>query len=257
MKNEVDEFLGGLKGEQNNDPFKPESDDPFANNSFKTVEKTEDKGEKVENEKPLPFHKDPKLAKFIEKEVSKRMADFKPETVKEKEDKADEITEVLTRIIGNDTPEKLSAIKDFKKVIMDREVNGAKNAIEQFQSLQREEQAIYKEAENEVEAGFESIEEQFGVDLDSPQATKTRNDFIDFVQRISPKDSEGNITQYPDFTESFKIFQEMGAKKAPSNSKNKELASKSISRSSDASNAPVSGDKSWKAVDKLFGKLVN
>ena len=255
MSNEVDEFLSGLKGEQNGDPFAPQSEDPFENTSAtKEVE-----GETEEDEKPLPFHKDPKVQKFIEKEISKRLSEIKPnEEQRFKEevvDKEDEITDVLTRIIGNDTPEKLSAIKDFKKVIMEREDRGAEKALQAIQAQQQEEQEVYKEAENEVEQGFENIEETFGVDLDAPQSSKMRNNFIDFVQRISSKDEDGNIVEYPDFTESFQIFQEMNKKTMPSNSRNKELASKSISRGSDASNAPVSGGKSWKDVEKFFNRL--
>ena len=258
MSNEVEDFLNTVKGEVKDDPFKPESKDPFENISSKEEVKADDKGEKEEDEKPIPFHKDPKILKFIEKEVSKKLAEQAPsEEQRFKEeigDKEDEITSVLTRIIGNDTPEKLSAINDFKKVLLAREDKGAEKALKYFQEQQEQEEQVYKEAENEVEQGFENIEEQFGIDLDSPQSSKTRNDFIDFVQRISPKDSEGNIVEYPDFVETFSVFQDIN-KKTVSNSRNKELASKSISRSTDASNAPVSGDKSWKAVEKLFNKL--
>ena len=254
MTSEVEDFLNGGQGKEQSDPFKPESKDPFENLSSK-----EEVGEKEEvDEKPLPFHKDPKVAKFIEKEISKRMADYKPSAEKEFReeviDKEDAITDVLVRIIGNDTPEKLSAIKDFKKVLLEREDKGAEKALNYFQEQQAKEQEVYKEAENEVEQGFESIEETFGIDLDAPNATKVRNDFIDFVQRISPKDRDGNIVEYADFTESFSLFQEMN-KKPSSNSRNKELASRGVSRGADASNAPVSGDKSWKAVEKLFSKL--
>jgi len=78
--NEVDEFLGGLKGEQDNDPFKSEAKDPFEN----LGSKEEVKGSEEEvDEKPLPFHKDPKITKFIEKEISKRMEEYKPSAEKE------------------------------------------------------------------------------------------------------------------------------------------------------------------------------
>jgi len=257
MSNEVDEFLSGVKGEVQDDPFKQESEDPFKNAS--SEKEVGDKEEEVD-EKPLPFHKDPKITKFIEKEISKRMEDLKPSAEREfKEeigDKEDEISDVLARIIGNDTPEKLAAIKDFKKVIMDREDKGAEKALAYMQKERENEQAVYKEAEDEVEQGFERIEETFGVDLDAKESSKLRNDFIDFVQKIASKDGEGNIVEYPDFTESFNIFQEMN-KKPASNSRAKELASKSISRASDASAAPVSGDKSWKAVDKIFSRFIS
>ena len=138
---------------------------------------------------------------------------------------------------------------------MDREDRGAEKAIQAIQAERQEEQEVYKDAENEVEQGFENIADTFGVDLDAPQSSRMRNNFIDFLAKISPKDGEGNIVEYADFETSFETFQEINKKTMPSNSRNKELASRSVSRGSDASNAPVSGDRSWKAVEKLFGRL--
>ena len=258
MSKEVDEFLNGVQGEQDNDPFKPESNDPFTDNSSQKEEVKKEE-EKEEDVKPLPFHKDPKVLKFIEKEVNKKLEGVKPtETERFKEETGnedDDITDVLTTIIGNDTPERVKAVKDFKKILLEREDKGAEKALKYFQEQQQKEQQVYKDAENEVEQGFESIEERFGIDLDAPQSSKLRNDFIDFVTKISPKDTEGNIVQYADFEASFETFQEMNKRTAPSNSKAKELASKSIARANDASSVPVTGDKSWKAVEKLFGRL--
>jgi hypothetical protein len=97
-------------GEDNKDPLDKTPEDPFAKH---TVEE-----EVVEEEaKPLPFHKDPKVQKFIDKQVEKRLENFKQvETPKEAQGD-DDVTDVLTRLIGNDTPEKLSMLKDFKNVL--------------------------------------------------------------------------------------------------------------------------------------------
>lgn len=248
--NVVNEFLGLEEPKEN--PFEQETTDPFA--SQEAEEKEEGEATKVD-EKPLPFHKDPKVQKFIDKEVSKRLENFKPETVIQGQPE-DEITELLTRVIGNDTPEKMSAIKDFKKVLLDREEKGAEKALKQFRDMQEEEKKAAKEALAEVENGLESIEETFNVDLssDTPLAKKTRTEYLNFVQRIAPKNEEGGVASYPDFQETFKLFQE--TKKSPPQTRAKALASRGMSRSTEASTPAVKGN-SWSEVEKFFNKLGN
>ncbi len=257
-KNEVDEFLGDVKKDSNEDPFKQESEDPFASKEAKT-DKVED--EVVADEKPLPFHKDPKVQRYIQKEIEKvtkggtRISETE-KFVKDTNDK-DEADEILTRIIGNDTPEKIQGIKDFKRLLNGLTEKARNEALESIEARQQEEVQQEQQAQEELEQGFENIEETFSVDISSntPVARKTRNEFIDFIKRVSPKDADGEIIAYPDFEETFKLFQERTAKTAPSNSKAKELASRSMSRSGDASNAPKQKSNSWDDVDRLFSKL--
>lgn len=256
MANEVDEFLKGVDDSPKDDPFKPESADPF-----QTKEPAKVEGEEKKDDKPLPFHQDPKVQRFIQREVEKRLGDKPTETerfVQETaNDKEDEISDVLTRIIGNDTPEKVAAIKDFKKVLGNLEEKGAQKALAQIEAQASEERQAEIEAQNELVDGFQAIEDTFEVDLTSnnPQAKKERSEFVDFIKRVSPKDEEGQVIQFPDLEETYKLFKE--TKKPESNNRAKELSSRSMARSSDASNIQATGDKSWKAVDKLFSRLSN
>lgn len=254
-KNEVDDFLDGLNNEVQENPFEQTpSEDPF-----KIADKEE--GEVVEKEeKPIPFHKDPKLQRYIEKELDKRLASIKPTeterfTRETSSNEADNLTDILTRIIGNDTPERIAAVKDFRKELSTLEERGAQRALQEIQQLSQEDQRAEQEAQEELAQAFDDIEENFDVDLtsNSANARKTRNDFIDFVKRVSPKDRDGEVIDYPDFQETFALFKE--TQKPQSNDRAKALASRSLSRSSDASRAPVSTDNSWKAVDKLLSKL--
>lgn len=252
MANEVDSFLEDISPKKD-DPFKEESSDPFEKTAPKAEEKVE---EEVKEEKPLPFHKDPKVQRFIEKELTRKMGELKTSqpqaTAAEVKDEADEI---LTRIIGNDTPEKVSAIRDFKRYLSSLEEKGAEKAISQLQKKQEEERQAEVEAREELDRGFDSIEETYGVDIssNSPLAKKMRNEFVDFIKRVSPKDENGEVVQFPDLMETFALFQDMNKAKTPSRAK--EAASRSMARSNDASTVPVNDDKSWKAVDKLFSKF--
>ncbi len=249
MNDEVDKFLEETG--KNNDPFTPESEDPFKS-SVSDKKEVEEKAE----DKPLPFHKDPKVQRFIEKELEKRISGLKLTSSSNiVQEVKDEMDDVLARIIGNDTPEKVSAIKDLKKVLNGLEEKGAQKALTTLQKQQEDARLEEKKAMDELNQGFESIEESYSIDLTSnaPAAKKMRTDFIDFIKRISPKDEDGEVSQLPDMNEAFALFQDMNKSKV--SSKAKDLSSRSMARSSDASNAPVSGDKSWKAVDRIFSKL--
>ena len=249
MANEVDEFLDGLNNEPQDDVLEKKSDDPF--------KKEEVREEVTEEDKPLPFNKDPKVQKYIEKEISKKLESFKPtETerfVKEAttKDEQDEILASLTEIVGNDTPQKVSAVNRLRKALAGSEERAVTRAISELENISTREQEAESqaeaEAESELDEGFESIESQFGIDLYSPSNTKIKNDFIDFVIRVAPKDSNGEVVEYPDFQETFKLFKDT----RKTNNRAKELSSRSMSRSGDASSVKPKGI-SWSDVDKLF-----
>ena len=247
MTNEVDEFLGDIK-EVKEDPFKSETEDPLAQ---------PEKVEKEEEEK-LPFHKDPKVQRFIEKEIERRMP--QPQVIErevEVKSEEDPLLDVLTRVIGNDTPEKISAIKDFQRALDSRDERTRQAALQELDARENEEREAEVEATNELVQGFEDIEDTFGVDITSnrPQAQKTRSEFVDFIKRVAPKDSEGQVTEFPDLEETFALFQDLKKESNPTSNRAKELASRSVSRSGDASVVPQTTDKSWNAVERWFSKL--
>ena len=248
MNNEENEFLSGLN----------QAEQSFEENENLFGEQPVVQEEAEEEEKPLPFHKDPKVQRYIQKEIEKAQRSqpsAERQFIEDTKQDDDEGTAILERIIGNDTPEKVAAIKDFKKYLTSLEEKGADRAMTQLQ--QREEEARQEEAQasEEIEQGFEDIEDTFGVDISSnaPQARKTRNEFIDFIKRVAPKDSEGNVTALPDLTETFELYQSTQTR--PSNTRAKELASRGMTRSNNSTEAPQDKDVSWKAVDKFFGSF--
>lgn len=247
----VRNFLGETELEVN--PFEENLKDPF------TQEETpEETNEEVE-EKPLPFHKDPKIQKFIDKEISKRLAEIQPnETEKftrENTQENDEVTDVLVRLIGNDTPEKLSMVKEFKNVLEKGTQRAKQEAIEELNARQYAEVKADQEAQQELETAFENIEETFNVDIssNSPLAKKTRQEFVTFVEKIAPKDRNGDILDYPDMISAFETYQDM--KKATSQpSRAKELASRGMSRSAETTVKPQQ-KMNWDAVDSYMETL--
>lgn len=257
-KSAVDEFLEDVNGkatpEADNDfgfP-NPENMDGQLFEGVKPQEKEEEE-EEEEPKKPLPFNKDPKVLKFIEKEVAKRLDNFKPEVPEMvTEERGDEIEDILTRIIGNDTPEKVSAVRDFKKVLIERENKGAEKAIAEWENRRQSELREEQEATAQLEAGLESIEETFNVDLTSNR--KMRTEFLDFVEKIAPKDANGDVIDYPDFEETFRVFKEM--KKPQPNLRAREIASRGLERTTEAKPQQPQ-DYSWRGVEKMLNELFN
>lgn len=241
-KSELDAFMGELAGNSNADPLDSKQDDPFAH--FDKEEEQEEIQEEVKDEKPLPFHKDPKIQKYLdkrEKEIEERLGEKygKQETaVKEPVD--DEVTDVLIRLIGNDTPEKLSMVKEFRNVLEKGTQRAKQEAIEELQSRQYAEVQADREAEQELENAFENIEETFDVDITSNNAIarKTRQEFVSFVEKIAPKDRNGDIVDYPDMNSAWETFSEMKKATAQPN-RAKDLASRSMARSAETTSEPV------------------
>lgn len=250
-KTAVEAFLGELEGHNEKNTFETPKEDPFIPEET-PVEK------EPEEEKALPFNKDPKIQKYLEKrerEMEERIKNsFKPEVIT-KEPEKDEVTDVLIRLIGNDTPEKLSMVKEFKSILEKGTERAKAEALAELDSRQTREQQADRDAEIELETAFDNIEEIFDVDITSnnPIAKKTRQEFVSFVEKIAPKDRNGDVIDYPDMNSAWETFSEM--KKATSvPSRAKELASRGMSRS--AETQPNNQTKvGWDAAEEFISSL--
>ena len=225
----VQKFLGeiGDKGDKN--PFEENPEDPFAKEG-ETKEVVEAK------EKPLPFNRDPKIQKYIQKEISKHLEELRERPVKETPQETDDY---YARLIGNDTPEKVAMIKEAL-AREERMLNQAEErAFNRLSAREQEEVKADQEAEEELDNAFENIEETFDVDITSNNAIarKTRQEFVSFVEKIAPKDRNGDIVDYPDMASAWETFSEI-KKSTAIPSRAKELASRSMARSAETTVTP-------------------
>lgn len=256
MENETtNEFLKELDNKDESG-FDSQDGNPFELEAEQSAEP-----EVAADDKPLPFNKDPKIQRYIEKQIAKALEEIKPtetqQFLKDTGETEDEVTAVLERIIGNDTMEKVTAIKDFKKVLGSLEEKGAQRALQQLREQEDAKRRAEAETTREIEEGLESIEDKFNIDLssNSPIARKTKNDFLEFAKKLSPKDSEGKVIALPDLPTTFELFQE--TRKKPDNSRAKELASRSMERSGTASTATPQKPVTWDNVTEFLSKLSN
>lgn len=248
-----DDFLAGLRDSGETEPLDQKEEDPFA-----SLNKEEAKVEVAEEkEEVIPFNKDPKILRFIEKEVARRIPQ---ERVEEKEvevqdDHIDKLINSFTKIIGNDTPEKVTALADLKEALANSDERAAQKAYDRLDEERQAEVAIEAVYDNKLSDGFDDIEEETGVDLYAPQNKKLRIQFIDFIEKVAPKE-DGEISELPDIGETFKAF--VATKRSSGQTqKSKDLASHSMERSDGtATEAPTTGRLTWDNVgDKIRDRL--
>lgn len=225
---------------------------------FKEPVLSEEKETETEDDKPLPFHKDPKVQRYVEKEVARAIKDLpdRSEERKFRQEVQDEINlpPALIKLVGNDTPEKREALKELSSYL---ESLPAK-AQEQFeQRMVEQQQQVAQEdrdAVSELFSGFEDIEDQYGVDLTSGRASaiKLQESFKDYLRKVSHKNEDGEVDQFADIPAAWEEFQERN--KSQPATRAKELASRGMTRSSDTTSTSPQGS-SWKDVDRYFAKL--
>lgn len=217
--------------------------------------------EEEKEEKAVPFHKDPKVQRYVDKQIEKALKDVRPIENQRNETILSDVKDVIaafTGIIGNDTPEKIEALKALEKTLNGADERASQKAIERFKEqtelMQRAQSEAEKKAQDELENYFDEIEETYDVDLSSnaPSAKAMRSQFIDYIRKIAPKDEQGEVAAFPDLVAAFEEFQEKG-KRAPTRAK--ELANRGMARSGDTDTSLNTGPKDWKAVERYFDQL--
>lgn len=245
----VDEFLGDLN-ETQDDPFESQVDETLFGAEPSEAPIEEPAGTEGEPaEVKLPFHKDPKVQKYVQKEIERALSELpKPDVTNAAPEVNTDVDDVLTRLIGNDTPEKLSMIKEFKSVLTNGTERAKKEALAELKREQQNEVQAERDAEDELEAGFESVEEHFGIEFNPNQ----KRGFATFISKVAPKDEYGEVTAYPDFIETYDTYQQL-AKATQSPNRAKDLASRSMARSGESTVKPQERI-TWDTVDKIIGE---
>lgn len=122
-------------------------------------------------------------------------------------------------------------------------------AIREFERREEARLSEERQFESFIDSGLESLEDKYNVDLtsDAPKARKARREFLEMVQKLSPKDENGTITGYADFESTFEIYKAQKVE-TPDNSRRKEIASGTMTRpGSEVQNQPPTtpGFRGW------------
>lgn len=135
-----------------------------------------------------------------------------------------------------ETPETRAAAMRVQRVL-ERQAGTAEEraynrALEAFQQTQSQGTTEIEENRNYIEEELENIEDRFNVDLsgDTEQSRRVRNGFIDYVERLSRKDRDGEIIDYPDMQYAWEEFNSR-RERASTTTRNRQVASRSMSPS--------------------------
>lgn len=144
--------------------------------------------------------------------------------------------EAVGKIYGTDTPETQAATELLKNALRNVEERATNTALETFrQERQREQEEVRRESEI-LDSYIEEIEDEYNVSF-SPQMQKS---YFTLLAKMSPKDSDGEITGYADPHAVYEIFSEKLQKRT--DSKAKDLSSRSMVSGNSGSQSVIEDD---------------
>jgi hypothetical protein len=219
-----------------------------------TVENTEtQQAEPEKDQQPVrPNRRERRESKQLQWEREQRIAaEARAKAFEEARSVAQEgnVDERLIRLYGADN---LEAAKLHQQLLNDARTTAEDNAYKRIQAEQAAEKQKEREFESFIDDELGNIEEDYNVDVtsDSPAARKARREFLELVQKISPKDSEGNITAYADFNSVWEMYQANKTQTTPpaDNTRAKEVAARSMEKTATGTPAPkqpTPGFRGW------------
>jgi len=236
MPNETQQFLDEFK--------KPEDNtDPFAFLE-KPVEKP---AEETQGEAPegVPEPRNRREKRLMEKLQSEREASIalaaKLDVITQSQQTRTESSqweESIEKIYGNSTPELREATELLRTSMKSLKDEAKREALAEYQKIRQEEQQAVSQAEGRIDSMLEEIEDEHNVDLTSGAH---RTEFLKLIEKMSPKDSNGNIVEYADHHAVWEMYQEKVNRNKPVNPA-KDIVARGMTQSAGANDSKLSND---------------
>lgn len=142
----------------------------------------------------------------------------------------------IEKIYGTDSPEAIEATELLKGAFKGLHADATKTALETLRAEQEAERRAAQSEEANLDAMIEDIEDQFDVEM-TPQTQKA---FFTLLERMSPKDRDGNIIQYADHTAVWEMLQSQT--QAPKTNRAKDLSDRSMVQSGSSKESKLEDD---------------
>lgn len=143
----------------------------------------------------------------------------------------------IERIYGTETPEAQLATDLLKKAITGARDDAKREAIEELRTERLREIEEEAQAQRELDSYIEDIEDTYGVNLTDVQ----ERSFFQLLQKMSPKDSDGNVVEYADPHAVWEVFQERLQKRGTDN-RAKSLSARSMVQSGASKESSIADD---------------
>lgn len=236
MPNETEQFLQDIDKEQSKDAF----DGLFTEEVTPAEPSTqEDEPEEVPDEVKNRRHRrlESKLQKEREANIAlaARLEALAEASRTKSTSDDDEALRGIERIYGTDTPEAAEAtrlLKETLKGIEERAVNKALSTIQQ-QELER--RAELQKEESALEDMIAEIEDTYSVVV-TPEVEKK---FFKQLEKLSPKDQNGNIIQYADH---HAVWEYLASTSTKAENPAKKISARSMTQSSSQTESKLQDD---------------
>lgn len=141
----------------------------------------------------------------------------------------------VERIYGSDSPEAIAATELLKTALKGVEESAYSRSLETLREEQRNATEAVRSEEKNLDFFVEQIEDEFNVSLSADQ----QKGFFRLLERLSPKDTEGNIIQYADPLTTFELYKDKFTKK---DSRAKDLSARSLVASGSSGDTKLQDD---------------
>lgn len=234
----LQDFLKDLPSEDKNET------DLFSENLQAPAAKADDSEEPAKDSEPHKNRRHRRLEAQLQNEREenirlKALAEGRSEARQFAQE--NNVDERLIEMYGN-TDDGKKAARLHMELLNDATSKGKELALQELKEERAREAEAQKNYESFIDSELEAIEDEHNVDItsDSPAARKMRREFLEAVQKLSPKDQDGTITGYADFGAVWETFSEKRAK--PDNSRAKEAAARSMAPTGAVDTAKVNED---------------
>lgn len=205
----------------------------------------EPKEEKVEEEEEIEEPKnraERRLRERLEKErianieLNAKYAALSEAQKFRQESETPDYLKAVERIYGTDSPEAVAATDLLKNALRSVEERATSSALEKFREEQRQEAERIKQEEATLDSYIEEIEDAHGITM-TPSMQKA---YFGLLEKMSPKDENGNVIAYADPEAVYEVFSEKYQKRT--DSKAKDLASRSMVQGSSGTQSKIEDD---------------
>ena len=151
-------------------------------------------------------------------------------------DEAADYLSQVERIYGTNSPETKEATELLKSALRSVEDRATERALQMFREEEQRREEEVVEARERLESMIEEIEDTTGIAFN--QTTQTG--FLTMLEKMSPKDSEGNIIEYADHHAVWEAYQ--ASRQARKDTRAKDLAARSMTTSAGSTSSTLSSD---------------
>jgi hypothetical protein len=238
---ELDNFLKDLEGAPTDDLLEKPLEVEEAKVEPEKVETEDEVKLKNRRERRLyeKFESRGKEVNALTEEVVKLRNIVESQTVRQNSGDAEYLKKV-ERIFGDASPEAREATELLKGALQGVHDTARKEALDEaltrFEQDKRQEQEAVANEEKNLDEILDAVEEDHGIDM-SDEAE--RKGFLGLLEKLSPKDKEGNIVEYADADATAELYK--SRKVAPS-TRAKELAGRSMVHSGASGESKLQSD---------------